>query len=145
MAARMKCDDKGDMRFFRCEHGEWWHYGMNALAVNKVPGACFDHGIDLWRNTEITCMRPGIDTDNAQAFALCLAWQMGEGALRHSGQERYIDASLGKASRHFMHMRFYAAHIREIVGGDHQQAKSPGRYGSHVALSSLFYSVPLLD
>src|ERR1700730_10931712 len=97
---------------------------MDTLAMNKIPGPFFNYRIHLRRYTEIARVRPGIYPDNPHTFACCLTRQPRECVLWHSGQYRYIDALMDKASSHFMHMCFYSAHVREIASRDHQQTKS---------------------
>src|SRR5438270_10460639 len=137
MATRVKCDNEGDMCTSGREHGQGWYKRMDALAMNKIPVPFFNYRIHLWGYTEIAGVRPGLDADNLHALACCLTRQPRECVLWHSGQYRHSDALMDKASCHFMHMCFYAAHFREIASRDHQQTKSTGSYICHLAI--LFY------
>src|SRR5690348_13116096 len=115
MPSRMKRDNVRNLCLPCCQHRQWWHKCMTALAMDEVPSSMFDQGIDLWRNIIVALRRPCLHANDTHSFVLGLSGKPVETIFWLGRQQCDANSTAYQASSDFVHMRLDSPHIREIA------------------------------
>src|SRR6266700_5409678 len=119
----MESDNIWDLRFFSCQHSQWWNECMAALAMNEIPCAIFDNRKYLRSDAVVTPRGPGPNTNNAHSLDHFLLRQWSSQGIRYGCKNRNVDSPACKTAYNFIDVRFNTTHIREISRNYHQNVK----------------------
>jgi hypothetical protein len=122
MAASVKREDKGDSGAQRREHGKGRDKGMDALAMDEIPGFLPDDAGDLWGKVVISIGWPGTHTPDLNPVDFFSRW---EPLTRICRQHGHINTSSGQSFPNLMHMCLDPSHKREVSWGHEQHAHWP--------------------
>src|SRR2546430_7069890 len=120
----MESDDIGNLRFFSCQHCQWWNKCMATLAMNKIPCAMFDNRKHPRGDAVVALRGPGPNTNNAHPLNHFLFRQRSSRGMWYGCKNRDADSLTRETTSNFINMRFKPTNIREISRSHHQDTKS---------------------
>jgi len=103
------------------DHGEQWHWRVDALAVHKVPSALSDHRRNPGGEVVISLARPGRDTQDRDARNNLLSWQPpGPVGCEHGDFET---PERQEATCNLMDVHLSPTEFGEVTRADHKYAE----------------------
>src|SRR6516165_3474092 len=107
----------------RGDHGEQWHWRVDALAVHEVPSALSDHSRNPGGKIIVSPAWPGRDTRDRYPLNDLLPWQApGPVRCEHRDVETL---QCREAMRNLTDVHLCPADFRKVTRADHQYAKWP--------------------
>src|SRR5690242_15753239 len=116
MASGVKCQHERDFGAYRREHRQWRDEGVDALAVNEVPGFPRDDAGDVWGEVVVPMGRPGARTPDGDIADFFPRGEIATWVRREHG---HIYASGCHSLSYLMYMRLDTAHEGEVAWGHH--------------------------
>src|SRR5690242_10096624 len=114
MATGVECQHERDFGAYRRAHSQWRNEGMDALAVNEVPGLPRDDAGDFRGEVVVLVCGPGAYPPDRDLGDFFPRGELAAGVRREHG---HVHASGGQSLSHLVHVRLDTTHKWEVAWG----------------------------